>query len=48
MGRTIGINLGATNSVVSIMEDSEAKVIASEEGGAPRHNVRHVYGIPWR
>lgn len=32
MGRTIGINLGATNSVVSVMEDSETKVIASEEG----------------
>ncbi|MBN2695438.1 molecular chaperone DnaK [bacterium] len=33
MGKIIGIDLGTTNSVVSIMEGSEPKVIANEEGG---------------
>ncbi len=32
MGKIIGIDLGTTNSVVSIMEGSEPKVIANEEG----------------
>jgi molecular chaperone DnaK len=33
MGKTIGIDLGTTNSVVAVMEGGEAKVIANEEGG---------------
>jgi len=33
MGKIIGIDLGTTNSVVAVMEGSEAKVIANEEGG---------------
>jgi len=32
MGRIIGIDLGTTNSVVAIMEGSEAKVIVNAEG----------------
>ncbi len=32
MGKIIGIDLGTTNSCVSIMEGGEAKVIANEEG----------------
>lgn len=32
MGRTVGIDLGTTNSVVAIMEGGEAKVIATAEG----------------
>ncbi len=32
MGKTIGIDLGTTNSVVSVMEGGEAKVIINEEG----------------
>ncbi|MCY4658108.1 MAG: molecular chaperone DnaK [Gammaproteobacteria bacterium] len=32
MGRTIGIDLGTTNSCVAIMEGSEAKVIENSEG----------------
>ncbi len=32
MGKTIGIDLGTTNSVVAIMEGNEAKVITNEEG----------------
>lgn len=32
MGKIIGIDLGTTNSVVSIMEGGEAKVIVNEEG----------------
>ncbi len=32
MPRIIGIDLGTTNSVVSIVEDGEAKVIVNEEG----------------
>ncbi len=33
MGKVIGIDLGTTNSCVSIMEGSEAKVITNPEGG---------------
>jgi Molecular chaperone len=36
MGKIIGIDLGTTNSVVAVMEGGEPKVIANEEGGAPR------------
>src|ERR1700704_1392658 len=32
MGKTIGIDLGTTNSVVAVMEGGEAKVIANQEG----------------
>jgi molecular chaperone DnaK len=32
VGKTIGIDLGTTNSVVAIMEGNEAKVITNEEG----------------
>jgi molecular chaperone DnaK len=33
MSKTIGIDLGTTNSVVSVMEGGEAKVIVNSEGG---------------
>ena len=33
MGKIIGIDLGTTNSVVSIMEAGEPTVISSSEGG---------------
>ncbi len=32
MAKTIGIDLGTTNSVVAVMEGGEAKVIPNEEG----------------
>src|SRR5687767_4183527 len=32
MSKIIGIDLGTTNSVVAVMEGSEAKVIVNEEG----------------
>ena len=32
MGKTIGIDLGTTNSVVAIMEGKEPRVIENEEG----------------
>ncbi len=33
MGKTIGIDLGTTNSCIAIMENGEAKVITNPEGG---------------
>ena len=33
MSKIIGIDLGTTNSCVSIMEGGEAKVITNREGG---------------
>ncbi len=33
MSKVIGIDLGTTNSVVSVMEGGEAKVIVNSEGG---------------
>lgn len=39
MGKIIGIDLGTTNSVVAVMEGSEAKVVANEEGGRTTPSV---------
>lgn len=39
MGRIIGIDLGTTNSVVSVMEGKEAKVLTNEEGGRTTPSV---------
>lgn len=39
MGRCVGIDLGTTNSVVSIMEGGEPKVITNEEGGRTTPSV---------
>lgn len=39
MGRTIGIDLGTTNSVVSIMEGNDPVVIANEEGARTTASV---------
>src|ERR1700755_1138083 len=39
MGRTIGIDLGTTNSCVAVMEGGEAKVIPNEEGGRTTPSV---------
>jgi molecular chaperone DnaK len=39
MAKIIGIDLGATNSVVAIMEGGEPKVIANEEGGRTTPSV---------
>jgi molecular chaperone DnaK (HSP70) len=33
--RTIGIDLGTTNSVAAVMEGSEVKVIPNQEGNRP-------------
>ena len=32
MGRTVGIDLGTTNSVISILEGGEPKIISNAEG----------------
>ena len=39
MGKVIGIDLGTTNSVVAVMEGSEAKVIANAQGGRTTPSV---------
>jgi len=42
MGKIIGIDLGTTNSCVSVMEGSEAKVIMNREGGRTTPSVMAV------
>ena len=39
MAKIIGIDLGTTNSVVSVMEGSEPKVITNEEGARTTPSV---------
>ncbi|MCB9254731.1 MAG: Hsp70 family protein [Bdellovibrionaceae bacterium] len=39
MAKIIGIDLGTTNSCLSIMEGGDAKVIANEEGGRTTPSV---------
>ena len=39
MGKTIGVDLGTTNSVVAVMEGGEPNVIANEEGGRTTPSV---------
>jgi len=39
MAKIIGIDLGTTNSCVSVMEGSEPKVITNEEGGRTTPSV---------
>ncbi|MCK6529181.1 molecular chaperone DnaK [Myxococcota bacterium] len=39
MGKIIGIDLGTTNSVVAVMEGTEAKVLTNEEGGRTTPSV---------
>ena len=39
MGKIIGIDLGTTNSVVSVMDGKEAKVIVNDEGARTTPSV---------
>ena len=39
MAKTIGIDLGTTNSVVAVMEGGEAKVIPNDVGGRTTPSV---------
>ena len=40
MGKIIGIDLGTTNSCVSVMEGDAPKVIENSEGGRRRRSSR--------
>ena len=47
MGKIIGIDLGTTNSVVSVMEGTEAKVIVNAEGKVVfKHISQHTFDRP--
>lgn len=39
MGRAVGIDLGTTNSVVSVLEGGESTVIANSEGSRTTPSV---------
>ena len=41
MGKTIGIDLGTTNSCVAVMDGQEARVITNAEGGTCGGGLRH-------
>mgnify|MGYP000043161038 CR=1 FL=1 len=44
MGKIIGIDLGTTNSCVSVMEGGEAVVIPNAEGARTTPSVLHFQG----
>jgi len=45
MGKIIGIDLGTTNSVVAVMEGTEATVIPTRKVGAPLHPLSDMQRI---
>ena len=46
MAKTVGIDLGTTNSDIAVLEDGEPKVLVNAEGGRTTGGARPIRGCP--